>query len=55
MGKGGKGMKECEDCGEECRRRYRCPYCGLLICGWCQNHVHGRPILDFDVERRTRE
>jgi predicted RNA-binding Zn-ribbon protein involved in translation (DUF1610 family) len=33
----------CEDCGEEMpadERRWRCPRCGLLVCAWCQNHVH---------------
>jgi hypothetical protein len=35
----------CQDpeCGEEIpkgQRRFRCPRCGLLVCGWCWNHVH---------------
>lgn len=35
--------RECEDCGEEMdptQRRRRCSHCGLLVCGWCDNHVH---------------
>lgn len=34
---------ECEDCGEETpkgERRWRCPNCGSLVCGWCRHHVH---------------
>ena len=38
-------MPECEDCGDEARRRTRCPNCGKLICGWCYNHVHNRQEL----------
>jgi hypothetical protein len=34
-------MTECEDCGEECRRRTRCHHCGQLVCPWCWHHVHG--------------
>lgn len=33
-------MKECEDCGDIVKRRIRCYHCGLLVCGWCWNHVH---------------
>jgi len=33
-------MTKCEDCGDECKRRFRCSNCNLLICGWCWNHVH---------------
>jgi ERCC4-type nuclease len=31
----------CEDCGDrDASRRRRCKACGLLVCGWCFNHVH---------------
>lgn len=33
-------MRECEDCGEECKRRRRCNRCGKLVCAWCSHHVH---------------
>ena len=33
-------MTECQDCGEECKRRTRCKRCKLLVCGWCLHHVH---------------
>ena len=39
-------MVECQDCGDGCQRRRRCPHCGLLVCGWCFNHVHG-PQLEM--------
>jgi len=35
--------RECEDCGEmmePSQRRRRCSHCGMLVCGWCDNHVH---------------
>ena len=31
---------ECEDCGEECRRRTRCKRCGKLVCCHCLHHTH---------------
>jgi hypothetical protein len=32
----------CQDCGDAVpTRRIRCRHCGLLVCGWCYNHVHG--------------
>ncbi len=31
----------CEDCGDDPEgRRFRCPRCNQLVCGWCWNHVH---------------
>lgn len=37
--------RTCEDpkCGDDIptgQRRFRCSNCGLLVCGWCFNHVH---------------
>jgi hypothetical protein len=37
-------MKECEDCGDECARRTKCPLCGLLVCPWCRGHVHNETV-----------
>lgn len=34
-------MVECEDCGDEVKRRFTCFHCGQYICGWCWNHIHG--------------
>lgn len=36
-------MSTCEDvgCDNECARRIQCVHCGLYVCGWCWNHVHG--------------
>ena len=36
--------RECEDCGDLIpggHRRIRCKHCKMLICGWCNNHIHG--------------
>lgn len=33
-------MTLCEDCGEDCKRRTRCPNCKLLVCSWCWHHSH---------------
>ncbi len=44
-------MTECEDCGDDCGRRTRCPYCGLLICRWCYHHIHGREPSHTAEER----
>ena len=33
-------MKICEDCGDECTKRLRCPLCKKLVCPWCRHHVH---------------
>lgn len=33
-------MPKCEDCGEEVKRRFKCPKCLKLICSWCWNHIH---------------
>jgi hypothetical protein len=41
-------MPECEDCGDDCQRRTRCPHCGQLVCGWCYSHVHG-PQLELQA------
>lgn len=30
----------CEDCGDECKRRKKCPHCGYLVCVWCWHHIH---------------
>jgi hypothetical protein len=35
------GHCEDEHCGDETPyRRFRCWHCGLLVCGWCWNHIH---------------
>lgn len=31
---------ECEDCGDTCKRRTRCPNCKKLVCSWCYHHTH---------------
>lgn len=33
-------MKYCQDCGDECLRRKRCPHCNLLVCSHCWYHTH---------------
>lgn len=33
-------MTECEDCGDEVKRRTKCANCWLKVCGWCKHHVH---------------
>jgi hypothetical protein len=33
-------MKACEDCEDEVPRRRRCKRCGLLVCPFCDHHVH---------------
>lgn len=33
-------MKECQDCGDQVKRRTRCKNCGLLVCRWCYHHIH---------------
>lgn len=39
---------KCEDCGDDALgRRTRCKRCGLLVCGWCYNHVHNLPMNGF--------
>ena len=35
-------MVECEECGEECKRRTRCKSCGEMRCGYCLHHFHNR-------------
>jgi hypothetical protein len=45
--------KCCEDCGDECRRRTRCPACDLLVCRWCYHHVHGREELRGNLRERA--
>lgn len=40
--------RECEDCGEECKRRTRCKHCGRLVCGYCRHHFHGMPHIPVD-------
>lgn len=37
-------MTECEDCGDECKRRTRCKGCGLLVCRWCKHHIHNTEV-----------
>lgn len=41
-------MKTCEDCGEEAKRRTRCPNCKQLLCGWCYNHCHMLAVKSGD-------
>lgn len=36
-------LPECEDCGDEQKRRTRCKHCGLLVCTWCLHHIHHAP------------
>jgi hypothetical protein len=34
----------CMECGEDMpkgKRRIPCKHCGMLVCGWCYNHIHG--------------
>jgi len=39
--RGGKRVRECEDCGEEVKgRRFRCRDCKKLVCSWCSGHAH---------------
>lgn len=33
-------MVQCQDCGDDCQRRTRCPNCGQLVCRWCYHHIH---------------
>lgn len=33
-------MVQCEDCGDDCQRRTRCPNCNNLVCRWCYHHTH---------------
>lgn len=33
-------MTQCEDCGDDCQRRTRCPNCNKLVCRWCYHHTH---------------
>lgn len=33
-------MTKCEDCGDETKRRTKCPKCGLMVCRWCYHHLH---------------
>lgn len=40
-----KSPPECEDCGDEAKRRTRCPRCRKLVCSWCWGHVHGNTGL----------
>lgn len=41
-------MTQCEDCGEDCKRRTRCPRCGKLVCRWCYHHIHKLFITEED-------
>jgi hypothetical protein len=34
-------MPDCEECGEEVRRRVWCWHCGRYVCPWCWHHIHG--------------
>jgi hypothetical protein len=47
-------MTHCEDCGEETKRRFRCPRCKMLICGWCWNHVHSFSKNEADAVERHK-
>ena len=41
----------CMDCHEEMpkgKRRICCPHCGMLVCGWCYNHIHGLVVQRED-------
>lgn len=44
---------ECEDCGEPCKRRTRCPRCKYLLCNWCYSHVHTLPVQALYCSRNT--
>jgi hypothetical protein len=33
-------MTECEDCGEQTKRRIKCHHCDLLVCSFCYSHIH---------------
>src|SRR4051812_12946255 len=46
--------KCCEDCGDECRRRTRCPACGILVCRWCYHHIHGMEELRGNLRERAQ-
>src|SRR5579872_595242 len=46
-GTGGEGRMarlRCDDCGDECVRRKRCPRCRMLVCPWCRNHIHNNHV-----------
>jgi hypothetical protein len=33
-------MTKCEDCDEEVERRRKCSHCGMMVCVWCDHHIH---------------
>ena len=37
---------ECEDCGEDCKRRTSCFHCGLSVCPWWDG-----PVSQVEVEK----
>jgi hypothetical protein len=53
---------DCEDCGEKSSYRRHCHHCGLLVCGWCWNHIHAcephhakKDCLDLKTKASLRE